>query len=126
MKFNKKVLVAIDFDGTLTESERNLYDYTIDKKAIKYVKAMQRHGAKIILWTCREDKLLVNAISSLYKNGLICDYINEGNGKRPDSRKVNADIYIDDKACLTKINWKKYYKAVKQLIKTRKHNVYNN
>ena len=60
-------------------------------------------GAGLILWTCREGKLLDDALAACERWGLRFDAVNDslpswkefyGN----DTRKVGADEYWDDKA----------------------------
>lgn len=121
MKFDKTVLVAIDFDGTLTQAD--LYpcpEFMLDSEAVEYAKKIQQAGAKIILWTCREGKVLKQALQSLQNVGLFFDYVNEGNVARPNSRKINADIYIDDKANDGVLDWQAIYARVQSLIKERR------
>ena len=115
MKFDKTVLVAVDFDGTLAqELTENLF-----APAIEWTKKIQGAGAKVILWSCREGDILQKAIEACKKQGLVFDYINEGNGLRPDSRKINADIYIDDRAIVGEIDWKSFFQKALLMLKER-------
>ena len=95
---------AVDFDGTLCKSiwpeigEPNL-------TLIEWIKEKRREGNKIILWTCREGKLLDEALAWCKDKGLEFDAVNDNTpeliklfGNNP--RKVSADYFIDDK------NWK--------------------
>lgn len=90
------MIIAVDFDGTLQINNKpNLF-------LINRLKASQKNGDIVILWTCREGKSLQEAVISLNQNGFKPNYINcncpEGIRKMGhDSRKVFADIYIDDK-----------------------------
>lgn len=94
--------IAIDFDGCLCE---NAYpDIGAPHwNIIAAAAAAQSNGAAIILWTCREGKLLQDALEACDRWGLRFDAVNDslpswkeafGN----DSRKVGADEYWDDKA----------------------------
>lgn len=97
-------IYAIDFDGTLCKgvfpSIGNPRTEIID-----YVKKLKEDGNKIILWTCRVDDLLEDAVAWCKDQEIEFDAINENlketvekyNG---DSRKVTADFYIDDKNLL--------------------------
>ena len=67
----------------------------------------QKHGAGLILWTCREGKLLYDAMEACFDWGIQFDAINESLhewkehfGTAP--RKVGADEYWDDKAKVVK------------------------
>ena len=60
-------------------------------------------GGKIILWTCREGQSLKNAVEWCARHGLQFDAVNDNLPEMNEifganSRKVGADIYIDDKA----------------------------
>lgn len=91
------MIIAVDFDGTLQLPKQEPNRILIEK-----LRAEQRKGNIIILWTCREGKRLQEALNFLVKNGFKPNYINENApqaiamlGHNP--RKVYADIYIDDK-----------------------------
>ena len=94
--------IAIDFDGCLCTNaypEIGEPNWTVIYRA----KAEQRAGAGLILWTCREGQLLLNAIAACEGWGLTFDAVNESLpdwieafGTKP--RKVGATEYWDDKA----------------------------
>jgi len=96
------MIIAVDFDGTLVE---NLYPKIgfAKRDVFDYVKARKNQGDTIILWTCREGELLEDALSFCKENDLIFDHVND-NATRVtkafgnNSRKIYADIYIDDKS----------------------------
>lgn len=120
------VLVAVDFDGTLTTwDEFPKQHYEMNEEAVNSCKEMQEAGAKLILWTCRNGEPLREATESLGKCGLKFDYVNEGNGHRFDSkrRKVNADLYIDDKANDGSIDWPAMVGKVRQMVTDRRKDV---
>ena len=96
-------IIAVDFDGTLFDTEwpsiikepnTELIDWLNYRKAC--------HEDRIILWTCRCGKDLDVAVDACAKQGLIFDAVNENLPDMiekfgGDSRKIFADIYIDDK-----------------------------
>lgn len=99
-------IVAVDFDGTLVSNEYpkigNKNHRTFDD--IKLFKLM---GYKIILWTCRandsQGNTLDEAVAYCKSQGLEFDAVNQNIPEviemfGSDTRKVYADIYIDDKA----------------------------
>ena len=100
---NGNKIYALDFDGTLSmgadwpaigQPNEALFHYMIEEKAA---------GARIILFTCRNGKDLEKAINFCTMNGLEFDAINENLSELielygGDTRKINADYYIDDKA----------------------------
>lgn len=101
------MVIAVDFDGTLCEHRFPDIGETkpVHRKVIEYIKFAKKKGATIILWTCREDlpdrKYLSEAVEWCKQNYIPIDFVNEY--PMPDfpvfaTRKVCADIYIDDKA----------------------------
>lgn len=98
------MIIAVDFDHTLSNAgypnigqpNRPLFDILIKLKA---------QGHNIILWTCREDIQLQQAVDWCKEQGLEFDAVNENvpwTGFY--SRKVCADVYIDDLA-VSKEDW---------------------
>lgn len=94
--------IAIDFDGCLCT---NVYPEIGEPNwsVIRRAQAERRAGAGLILWTCREDQLLLDAIAACEGWGLTFDAVNESLpdwieafGTKP--RKVGATEYWDDKA----------------------------
>ena len=94
--------IAIDFDGCLCTDAFPAIGEP-NWPVIKRAQAEQRAGAGLILWTCREDQLLLDAIAACESWGLTFDAVNES---LPDwieefetrPRKVGASEYWDDKA----------------------------
>ena len=118
IKIDYNVVVAIDLDGTLTKKDNfPSNDYEFNFTAIKWVKKIQALGVIIILWTCGNGYILEEKIKQLKEQDLIFDYINDYKNIRGTSRKINADIYIDDRANDGKIKWRKIYKKIKKIQK---------
>lgn len=95
-------IIAVDFDGTLCENKYPKIGKPRYDIMLKLMKE-QGKGSKIILWTCREGQLLVEAVKWCYEFGIVFDSINESlpeqigqYGTMP--RKIGADEYWDDKA----------------------------
>ena len=97
-----KRVIAVDFDGTLCvnrwpeigEPNAELIGQLIEE---------QKNGAVIILWTCRADRMLEEAVKWAEEQGLKFDYVNRNVPERiraykNDSRKISADVYVDDRA----------------------------
>jgi 2-hydroxy-3-keto-5-methylthiopentenyl-1-phosphate phosphatase len=96
------MIIAVDFDGTLCENDWPEIGEP-NEELIDNLKQYQRKGVKIILWTCRVGNLLDYALSWCQTRGLIFDAVNENLPEiiekfGSDTRKVYADIYIDDRA----------------------------
>ena len=94
-------IYAIDFDGTLCQSMYPGIGSAIQKN-IDFVKKLREQGSKTILWTCRTDVILKEAVDWCKENGLEFDAVNENiqesiDAYGGDTRKVYADFYIDDK-----------------------------
>jgi len=120
VEFDYSVIVAFDFDGTLTDSDEFGREACLSKKAMKYLRKIQSLDVITVLWTCRHGSSLESCLERLRKAGISFDYVNEDNGRRNSGRKINADVYIDDKANDGKIRWRKTYKRIKEIIKCRK------
>lgn len=94
--------IAVDFDGTISLGEwPGLGEPNLP--LVEWLKASQKAGCKVILWTCRTGDLLESAVGYCERFGLLFDAVNENLPETialygGDSRKVTADLYIDDKA----------------------------
>ena len=95
-------IIAVDYDGTLCE---NAYPDIGDPKydVINYIIEEKAKGSKIILWTCRTDQYLENALEWCRQYGIEFDAVNDNIQEIKDkyqncSRKIFANIYIDDKS----------------------------
>ena len=101
-KMNYKI-IAVDFDGTLCENKWPDIGAP-NHELIDYLKEEQKHGSKIILWTCRVGMKLVEAVTWCNGEGLFFDAVNENlleaiEWHGGDSRKIFAHEYIDDRNC---------------------------
>lgn len=96
----KNVKIAVDFDGTIVE-----HDYPMIGKeklfAFQTLKELEKLGALLILWTFRTGKELEEAVEFCRKNGIEFYAVNKNYPEEifdgSVSRKINADIFIDDK-----------------------------
>lgn len=95
------LIYAVDFDGTLCE---NAYPEigSPNKSLIRLLKRRRSKGSKVILWTCRVGDRLIEAVDWCKQFGLEFDAVNENLPEMieeygGDTRKVFADVYIDDK-----------------------------
>jgi hypothetical protein len=94
------IKIAVDFDGTIVEHRYP----EIGKEmlfAFRTLKELEKRGARLILWTFRTGKELDEAVEYCRNNGIEFYAINKNYPEEvPDelvSRKIDADIYIDDK-----------------------------
>ncbi|WP_331661938.1 hypothetical protein [Lachnoclostridium sp.] len=98
----KNKVIAVDFDGTLC-SDRYPAIGIENIKLIEALKSLRKDGCKLIFWTCRRGIYLDAAIHWCQDFGLEFDAVNENLPEHielfgDDSRKIFADIYIDDRA----------------------------
>lgn len=97
-----KKVIAVDFDGTLcTKNWPGIGEP--NSELISQLAEEQKNGAAIILFTCREGKRLKEAVAWCKDQGLKFDEVNRNLRERikiyrSDSRKISADVYIDDRA----------------------------
>lgn len=90
------MIIAVDFDGTLEQNGRP------NTTLIGILKQHQARGDIVILWTCREGKRQKAAVEFLKRNGFTPNLVNRNapgaiRMMGHDSRKIYADLYIDDK-----------------------------
>lgn len=92
--------IAVDFDGTIVEHRYPSLGKEIPF-AIESLKLIQNQGHDLILWTYRSGKKLEDAVEFCRSNGLEFYAINKNYPEEvfdeSISRKINADIYIDDR-----------------------------
>ena len=94
------IKIAVDFDGTIVEHEFP----GIGKEklfAFQTLKELEKLGARLILWTFRAGKELDEAVEFCRENGIEFYAVNKNYPEEifdeTVSRKIDADIYIDDK-----------------------------
>ncbi len=112
--------IAIDFDGTIVE---NAYP-SIGRPmvfAFETLKALQKKGHQLILWTYRDGKRLKEAVDFCQSEGIQFYAVNHSH---PDegieykhyydkiSRKIDADIFIDDRNIGGFIGWSKVWQLI--------------
>ena len=109
------MIIAVDFDGTIVQHKYPAIGKEIPF-AIKTLKLFQQKGHKLILWTYRSGKELEKAVEYCEKRGLVFHAVNNNfEGEEFDntySRKIYADIYIDDRNLLSIPEWEKIYKLI--------------
>ncbi len=93
--------IAVDFDGTIVE-----HKYPEIGKEILFafdtLRALQKQNHQLILWTYRSGKELEDAVEYCRRNGvefyaINSSYPEEEFDEEYDSRKIDADIFIDDR-----------------------------
>ena len=99
-----KKVIAVDFDGTLCSKNWPKIGEP-NEELIGQLIEEQNNGALIILFTCRQGKLLRDAVNWCRNQGLVFDEVNRNTKERiraykGDCRKISADIYIDDRSAV--------------------------
>lgn len=106
------MIIAVDFDGTIVEHKYPAIGKEIPY-AVKTLKLFQEKGHKLILWTYRHGKDLEEAVMFCEDRGLYFHAVNNNfDGEEFDntySRKIYADIYIDDRNLFGLPEWEKIY-----------------
>lgn len=97
----KSYIIAVDFDGTIVEDNYPKIGKPM-MFAFEALKQLTAQGHRLILWTYRSGKSLEEAIEFCRKNGIEFYAVNssfEGEifDSETQSRKINADIFIDDR-----------------------------
>ncbi|MBK9283306.1 MAG: hydrolase [Sphingobacteriaceae bacterium] len=97
---NEGKIIAVDFDGTVVEHKYP----AIGKEmlfAFATLKELQKKGHRLILWTYRAGKTLDEAVEYCKQNGVEFYAVNKNYPEEVldenISRKIIADIYIDDR-----------------------------
>jgi hypothetical protein len=94
------IKIAVDFDGTIVEHE---YPEIGKEKLFAFLtlKELNKKGARLILWTFRTGKELEDAVEFCRKNGVEFYAVNKNYPEEvmneTVSRKIDVDIFIDDK-----------------------------
>jgi hypothetical protein len=96
----RKMRIAVDFDGTIVEHRYPKIGKT-NMFAFQTLIELNKKGHKLILWTYRSGKYLEEAIHFCKANGVEFYAINANYPEEvysdKISRKIDADIYIDDR-----------------------------
>ena len=108
--------IAVDFDGTIVEHAYPKIGKPIPF-AIDVLKRLQREEHHLlILWSVREGDLLKDAVEYCKRSGLEFYAVNKNYPEETpgiEPRKVNADLYIDDKNIGGIPDWGIIYHMVK-------------
>lgn len=124
---NNFFIVAIDFDGTITDEKNSKgFPFTgeVRKEAIEGIKKLKENGCKLILWTSRYDWAYKEALDICSEHNIEFDAYNRNLDKIKSSQKIYADFYIDDKSTIEEIDWEKIVNHILKL-KYEKEKKYN-
>lgn len=112
---NSKI-IAIDFDGTIVEDKYP----KIGKPqifAFETLKRLESDGHRLVLWTYRHGARLQEALKFCEENGIEFYAVNssfqgEDFDLNTQSRKINADIFVDDRNVGGFIGWGEVYQKI--------------
>ena len=109
------IKIAVDFDGTIVDHEFP----AIGKEklfAFRTLKELEKMGARLILWTFRTGKELDEAIEYCRKNGIEFYAVNKNYPEEifddTVSRKIDADIFIDDRNVGGFLGWSEIWQIL--------------
>ena len=118
---NKKL--AIDFDGTIVD---DAYPNIGKAKLFAFdtLKKLQGEGYRLILWTYRSGDKLKDAVDFCKQNGIEFYAVNssfEGEvfDHETQSRKIDADLFIDDRNLGGFPGWGEIYNIINERIEFR-------
>lgn len=112
------MIIAVDFDGTIVEHK---YPSIGKEKpfAVEALRQMADDGHRLILWTVRSGDRLQEALRWCEKKGLRFYAVNSNMplespfaANPNDSRKIKADIFIDDSNLGELPDWGEIYEMV--------------
>lgn len=115
MRDLRGIKIAVDFDGTIVE---HAYPEIGKEKlfAFQTLRELEKMGANLILWTFRSGKELNDAVEFCRRNGIEFYAVNRNYPEEvydeTVSRKIDADIYIDDKNIGGFPGWSEVYQLI--------------
>lgn len=116
------VVVAVDFDGTITNEPRMVENPTLRVGAKETLTKWKEQGVVMILWTCRSGKGLDKALDFLKEHDML-DLFVSFNSQLPEieqmyypdvARKVGADFYVDDRNLGSEVSWEVFDKNLQK------------
>ena len=115
MNLQNRLTIAVDFDGTIVE---NAYPRIGKTRifAFETLKKLAEDGHRLILWTYRHGKHLEEAVEFCRENGIEFYAVNQSFPEEiydnTQSRKILADIFIDDRNIGGVLGWGEVYQIL--------------
>jgi hypothetical protein len=110
------MIIAVDFDGTIVEHAYPKIGAEVPFAIETLKKIQQEQQHLLILWTVRSGELLDEAVRFCGERGLKFYAVNKNYPEEDTpiaSRKVAADLYIDDRNLGGLPDWGVIYKMIK-------------
>ncbi|ARV07527.1 hydrolase [Polaribacter sp. SA4-10] len=115
MLTNNSKIIAVDFDGTIVEDAYPKIGKSIIF-AFETLKKLQSEGYRLILWTYRCGSKLDEAVVFCKENGIEFYAVNKSFPEeifdKKYSRKIHADLFIDDRNVGGFLGWTEIYKEI--------------
>ena len=109
------MIIAVDFDGTIVDHRYPVIG-RVRPFAFEALKALQSKQHRLILWTYRSGKELEEAVEFCRTHGVEFYAVNKNYPEEEwnpnDSRKILADIYIDDRNLGGLPSWGEIYNTI--------------
>lgn len=119
------LFIAVDFDGTITtEQDDSFGEYTLQPNCKDVIAKLHATGkVHFGIWSCRSEPQMKTAKAFLEKCGML-QYFEHFNGDFAElvalydnpTRKSSADVYIDDRAMLGKVDWLDIYEKLMYIV----------
>lgn len=111
------MIIAVDFDGTIVEDRYPEIGREVPFATQTLRMLAEQHHHRIILWTVREGECLQEALDWCTQRGVEFfavnkDYPEESDDKQNYSRKIKADIFIDDRNICGVPDWGVIYRMI--------------
>lgn len=108
--------IAVDFDGTIVEHKFPRIGNEIPF-ALDTLKCLYKDGHRLILWTYRSGPLLDEAVKYCKDNGVVLYAVNRSYPEEVFdetciSRKIDADLFIDDRNFGGMPDWGVIYQTI--------------
>lgn len=115
MNTKNNLIIAVDFDGTIVEDGYPGIG-TPRLFVFETLKRLQEDGHRLILWTYRHGNKLDEAVAFCKKNGIEFYAVNKSYPEETFSgevsRKINADLFIDDRNLGGVLGWGEIYQML--------------
>lgn len=109
------MIIAVDFDGTIVEHQYPKIGRPIPF-AIDTLQQLQKDGHRLLLWSVRSGDLLQEALMYCESKGVKFYAANKNHPEEDPSkasRKLDADMFIDDRNLGGLPDWGVIYHAIK-------------
>src|SRR5690606_41097771 len=115
MNFNNGLIIAVDFDGTIVEDAYPKIGKPL-LFAFETLQKLQNEGHRLILWTYRSGEKLDEAVAFCEDNNVHFYAVNKSFPEEEFdgsfSRKIHADLVIDDRNIGGFLGWGEIYQLL--------------